>query len=74
MEVMRTLYRLTCRTCVQHGELWITHTERGDWAFATVGFIGLAVNRYNPANSILRCNSCWGPHVTVERALEPQKT
>jgi hypothetical protein len=65
MEATRTFYRLTCRTCFQHGELWITDARLGGWAFATVGFVGLAVNRYNPQNSVLRCNGCWGPHVTV---------
>ena len=65
-------YRLVCRTCSQHGELWITDERPGDWAFTTVGFIGLAVNRYNPPNSVLRCNACWGPHVIVERPHQPE--
>jgi hypothetical protein len=73
MEANRTLYRLTCRTCSQHGELWITDTRPGGWAFAAVGFIGLAVNRHNPQNSVMRCNACWGPHVTVEPDREPEQ-
>ena len=29
------------------------------------GFIGLAVNRHNPPNSVLRCNGCSSPQVAV---------
>lgn len=51
-------YRLHCRQCGQHGELVLMTRGQRDWSFMTVGFIGLAVNRHNPPNSVLRCNSC----------------
>ncbi len=61
-------YRLACRTCGQTGGLWITENGHRDWSFATVGFIGLAVNRHNPPNSVLRCNACGSPQVHVDCA------
>lgn len=65
-ETIHTIYRLTCRTCGQAGSLHITLNGPGHWSFVTVGFIGLAVNRYNPSNSILRCNACSSPVVYVD--------
>lgn len=59
-------YTLGCRNCGQKGILSISTHGQLDWSFATVGFIGLAVNRYNPANSVLRCNNCGSPVVSVE--------
>jgi hypothetical protein len=60
-------YRLCCRNCGQTGGLWVTENGQREWSFATVGFIGLAVNRHNPPNSVLRCNACGSPQVHVER-------
>lgn len=59
-------YQLSCRNCGQAGGLWITENGQRDWSFATVGFIGIAVNRHNPRNSVLRCNACGSPQVWVE--------
>ena len=60
------LYSLRCRTCGQTGHLWLNQNGQRDWNFTAVGFIGLAVNRHNPTNSVLRCNSCASPQVAVE--------
>jgi len=57
-QAARRRYRLHCRQCGQHGELVLLTTSQRDWSFMTVGFIGLAVNRHNPPNSVLRCNDC----------------
>jgi len=62
------IYHLHCRFCGQHGELSLTSRGQRDWAFTAVGFIGLAVNRHNPPNSVLRCNACGSPHVEVAPA------
>jgi hypothetical protein len=62
-----TLYILACRTCGQRGEMRITENGQRDWAFAAVGFFGLAVNRHNPPNSVIRCGGCSSPHVAIER-------
>lgn len=67
------VHPLICRTCGQSGHLWLTEYGRQrDWSFTTVGFIGLAVNRHNPANSVLRCNACNSPLVTVGPPQTPQ--
>jgi len=62
------VFALCCRTCGQAGHLWLTEHGQRDWSFTTVGFSGLAVNRHNPPNSVLRCNSCGSPQVLVERS------
>jgi hypothetical protein len=67
------LYRLRCRNCGQAGGLWITEDGQRDWSFATVGFIGLAVNRHNPRNSVLRCNACGSPQVWLEVGDQAEK-
>jgi hypothetical protein len=59
-----------CRTCHQAGHLWINQNGQRDWSFTTVGFIGLAVNRHNPPNSVLRCNRCGSS--LVEIAARPE--
>ncbi len=64
-EPTHTLFRLACRTCGQNGALHITTNRAGGWSFVTVGFVGLAVNRHNPPNSVLRCNSCSSSVVQV---------
>jgi hypothetical protein len=64
-----TIYALSCRTCGQVGSLHLTSSGPSSWSFATVGFIGLAVNRHNPPNSVIRCNSCGSPVVDVK--IEP---
>lgn len=63
----RTLqvFGLQCRTCGQTGHLWLSQNGQRDWSFAADGFIGLAVNRHNPPNSVLRCNGCGSPQVYV---------
>lgn len=60
------LYQLKCRNCGQAGGLWVTQNGQRDWSFATLGFIGLAVNRHYPPNSVLRCNACGSSLVRVE--------
>ncbi len=60
------VFSLRCRTCGQIGHLWLNENGQRDWSFTTVGFIGLAVNRHNPPNSVLRCNACASPQVWVE--------
>jgi hypothetical protein len=67
------LYRLRCHNCGQTGGLWITEDGQRDWSFATVGFIGLAVNRHNPRNSVLRCNACGSPQVRLEFGDQAEK-
>lgn len=67
-ETIHTIYKLSCRMCGQVGSLHITTHSWNHWSFVTVGFIGLAVNRYNPPNSILRCNACSSPVVQVDPA------
>jgi hypothetical protein len=62
------LFILRCRTCGQMGHLWLSENGQRDWSFTTVGFIGLAVNRHNPPNSVLRCNGCSSPQVAVTLA------
>lgn len=62
------VYHLRCRTCGQTGELCLSQNGQRDWSFTAVGFIGLAVNRHNPVNSILRCNGCSSPQIQVELA------
>lgn len=69
-ETIHTAYPLVCQTCGQTGYLHMTVGGHGGWSFATVGFIGLAVNRYNPPNSILRCNGCSSPMVRIQRPAE----
>lgn len=64
-EPSHTLFRLVCRTCGQSGALHITTSGPRNWSFVTVGFVGLAVNRHNPPNSVLRCNSCSSSVVQV---------
>ncbi len=66
-EPTHTLFRLVCRTCGQSGALHITNSNRS-WSFVTVGFVGLAVNRHNPPNSVMRCNGCGSSVVQVEPA------
>lgn len=62
------LFALLCRTCGQGGTISITQNGQRDWHFSAVGFIGLAINRHNPSNSVLRCNACGSPQVRVEPA------
>lgn len=57
-QAVRHSYRVRCRQCGQHGELMVMTSGQRNWSFMTVGFIGLAVNRHNPPNSVLRCNGC----------------
>lgn len=66
--VIRThkVHPLRCRNCGQTGHLWLAEHGHHDWSFTTVGFIGLAVNRHNPPNSVLRCNGCGSPQVSVD--------
>jgi hypothetical protein len=59
------IFSLRCRTCGQIGHLWLNENGQPDWSFATLGFVGLAVNRHNPPNSVLRCNACGSPQVLV---------
>ena len=70
-QAVRDTFRLQCRQCGQTGELVLMTASQRDWSFMTVGFIGLAVNRHNPANSVLRCNGCGSPLVAVARP-DPQ--
>jgi hypothetical protein len=64
MQYTQETFSLRCRDCGQEGQLCVTTNCRThDWSFVTVGFIGLAVNRYHPAMSILRCNRCWSSDV-----------
>lgn len=72
MDQTEQLFRVVCRHCGQHGELRLTTSGPRDWCFSTLGFVGLAVNRYNPANSVLRCYGCGGPHVWIE-PMPPQQ-
>ena len=66
MQIRHThAYDLRCRNCGQTGGLWITEYVNGGWAFAPVGFVGLAVNRFNPHNSVIRCNACGSSVVEV---------
>jgi hypothetical protein len=58
-------FHLRCRTCGQIGHLSLNENGQRDWSFTTLGFVGLAVNRHNPPNSVLRCNSCGSPQVLV---------
>jgi hypothetical protein len=67
------LYQLKCCNCGQAGGLWVTQNGQRDWSFATVGFIGLAVNRHHPPNSVLRCNACGSPQVRVEFGDQEKK-
>ena len=60
------LYALLCRTCGQTGTISITQNGQREWHFAAVGFIGMAINRHNPPNSVLRCNMCGSPQVRVQ--------
>jgi hypothetical protein len=59
------VYGLRCRICGQAGHLSLNQNGQRDWSFTTVGFIGLAVNRHNPPNSVLRCNACGSPLIEV---------
>lgn len=59
-------FSLRCRTCGQAGHLWLSQNGQRDWSFTAVGFVGLAINRHNPMNSVLRCNACSSPQVAVE--------
>lgn len=59
------LFSLRCRTCGQVGHLCLIENGQRDWSFTTLGFVGLAVNRHNPPNSVLRCNACGSPQVHV---------
>ena len=62
-------HALRCRDCGQAGELHVTiDTHTRGWSFTTVGFIGLAVNRYQPTHSIMRCNRCWSSDVRFPEA------
>lgn len=67
---MRTqqVFDLRCRTCGSNGELWLSSNDRHGWSFSSIGFVGLAVNRHNPPNSVMRCNSCGSPQVRIEFA------
>ena len=67
----RQVFALRCRNCGQAGQLWLTENAQRDWSFATVGFVGLAVNRHNPPNSVIRCNACGSPQVAVARDATP---
>lgn len=58
-------FECTCRSCGEQGFLSITIDGRGDWSFAPAGFIGLAVNRSNPSDSVLRCITCGSSGVDV---------
>ncbi len=59
-------HKLCCNNCGQDGQLWITHSSPESWSFAPVGFIGLAVDRFAPSNSVLRCLDCGSTDVAVE--------
>jgi hypothetical protein len=59
------VYPLRCRNCGQSGFISIAQNGQRDWHFTAVGFFGLAVNRHNPSNSVLRCNSCGSSLVQV---------
>jgi hypothetical protein len=64
MQYTHATYTLRCRDCGQTGQLCVTtHVRSRDWSFTAVGFIGLAVNRYHPAMSVMRCNRCWSSDV-----------
>jgi hypothetical protein len=65
------VFGLSCRTCGQSGHLRLTENGQRDWSFTTVGFLGLAVNRHNPVNSVIRCNGCGSPLVVVAPADLP---
>ena len=62
------VFLLRCRTCGQSGHIRLSETGQRDWSFTAVGFIGLAVNRHNPPNSVFRCNGCSSPQVAVTPA------
>jgi transcription elongation factor Elf1 len=59
-------YALACRNCGQTGQLSITSNSQYGWSFIAIGFDGLAVNRFNPPNSVIRCNTCGSSIVRVE--------
>jgi hypothetical protein len=59
------IFHLRCRTCGQTGHLRLADPGLRSWSFTMVGFIGLAVNRHNPQNSVIRCNACSSPLVVV---------
>jgi hypothetical protein len=61
------VFDLYCRNCGQTGHLGLTSRGKGDWSFTAVGFIGVAVNRHNLPNSVLRCNGFGSPQVSVEK-------
>jgi len=61
-----TSFDLACRNCGQKGQLSITSSSQWAWSFAAVGFQGLAINRFNPPNSVIRCNGCGSSIVKVQ--------
>ena len=52
------LFDLLCRMCGQAGCLRLIDNGHRGWSFTAVGFVGLAINRHNPPNSVIRCNAC----------------
>ena len=72
MQYTHANYTLRCRDCGQEGQLCVTtHLRTRDWSFTATGFICLAVNRYHPAMSIMRCNRCWSSDVRFPPAGQP---
>ncbi len=63
-----TRYAAQCGNCRQHGLLHVW-TDDKHWGFVAQGVIGVAVNRHNPVNSVVRCNACQSP--VVEISLQP---
>jgi Zn finger protein HypA/HybF involved in hydrogenase expression len=60
-----TAYTLECESCGKTGQLFITQGPL-DWSFAPVGFLGIAVNRQDPNDSVLQCIECGSGRVRVD--------
>ena len=62
-----TEHRHECQSCNEGGYMSITTNCEApeEWSFAAAGFVGLAVDRYNPSHSVLRCNQCRSSRVKL---------
>lgn len=65
-----TRYPARCRNCGQSGLLHVWSDDKR-WGFVAQGIIGVAVNRHNPVNSVVRCNACQSPVVEITREATP---
>ncbi len=61
-----TVHALECEHCGTTGKLFITQGPL-DWRFGSVGFVGLAVNRQDPKDSLLQCIECGSGRVSVSK-------